>query len=86
VFLGLEHAMTYGTAHAAAVDGMKIGGKTGTASAANSPRTHGIFVGYAPADHPEIARVVYVPQGRGLDAALEAHSVFEEYGQRKKKS
>jgi cell division protein FtsI/penicillin-binding protein 2 len=86
VFLGLEHAMTYGTAHAAAVDGMKFGGKTGTASAANSPRTHGIFVGYAPADHPEIARVVYVPQGRGLDAALVAHSVFEEYGQRKKKS
>jgi penicillin-binding protein 2 len=65
---------------------MKIAGKTGTASAANSPRTHGIFVGYAPADHPEIARVVNVPQGRGLDAALVAHSVFEEYGQRKKKS
>src|SRR5437879_13833274 len=40
-------------------------------------RSSDLFVGYAPADHPEIARVVYVPQGRGLDAALEAHSVLD---------
>jgi len=85
VFQGLEHAITYGTAHAAYVEGMKIAGKTGTAAAANSPRTHGVFVGYAPADQPEIAIVVYVPQGRGLDAAMVAQGVLEEYGQMKKK-
>ncbi|HXM96892.1 MAG TPA: penicillin-binding transpeptidase domain-containing protein [Candidatus Dormibacteraeota bacterium] len=65
VFEGLEHAVTYGTAHAAYVDGMKVAGKTGTASSAESARTHGLFVGYAPADRPQIAIVVYLPQGRG---------------------
>jgi cell division protein FtsI/penicillin-binding protein 2 len=76
---GLEHAITYGTAHAAYVEGMKIAGKTGTATAPNTTRTHGLFVGYAPADHPEIAIVVYIPQGRGLDAANLAQPVFAEY-------
>ncbi len=85
VFQGLEHAITYGTAHAAYVEGMKIAGKTGTAAATNSPRTHGVFVGYAPADRPEIAIVVYVAQGRGLDAAMVAQSVLEAYWQMKKK-
>jgi cell division protein FtsI/penicillin-binding protein 2 len=85
VFLGLEHAITYGTAHAAFVVGVKIAGKTGTASTANTPRTHGVFVGYAPADQPEIAIVVYLLQGRGLDAAMAAQFVLEAYGQVKKK-
>jgi len=85
VFEGLEHAVTYGTAHAAYVEGMKIAGKTGTASAVDNPRTHGVFVGYAPADQPEIALVVYVSQGRGLDAAMVAQSVLEAYWQMKKK-
>ncbi len=85
VFEGLEHAIMYGTAHAAYVEGLKIAGKTGTAAAAGSPQTHGVFVGYAPADQPEIALVVYVAQGRGLDAAKAAQSVLEAYGQMKKK-
>jgi penicillin-binding protein 2 len=85
VFQGLEHAIAYGTAHAAYVDEMKVAGKTGTAASAGSARTHGIFVGYAPADQPEIAIVVYIPQGRGLDAAAIAQSVFKEYSQSKKK-
>lgn len=81
VFDGLEHAVAYGTAHAAYVDEMKVAGKTGTAAAANNPRTHGLFVGYAPADRPEIAVVVYLKQGRGPDAAMVAHAVFAEYAQ-----
>lgn len=85
VFQGLEHAVAYGTAHAAYVDGMNVAGKTGTAASASSARTHGIFVGYAPADQPEIAIVVYVPQGRGLDAAAIAQSVLKEYSRLKKK-
>jgi len=79
VFEGLEHAITYGSAHAAYVDGMHIAGKTGTATAPNTARTHGLFVGYAPADQPEIALVVYLPQGHGLDAAKLAQPVFAEY-------
>lgn len=81
VFLGLEQAVTYGTAHAASVDGMKIAAKTGTAFAADNPRTQGIFVGYAPADEP----VVHIPQGRGGEAAMVAHSALEDYRQIKKK-
>jgi cell division protein FtsI/penicillin-binding protein 2 len=85
VFDGLEHAVAYGTAHAAFVEGMKVAGKTGTAAAANNPRTHGLFVGYAPAERPEIAVVVYLKQGRGPDAAMVARTVFAEYAQMMKK-
>jgi len=85
VFDGLEHSITYGMAHAAYVEGMKVAGKTGTATAANNPRTHGLFVGYAPADQPEIGIVVYLQQGRGLDAAMVAQPVLAEYWQMKDK-
>ena len=85
VFEGLEHAVSYGTAHAAYVDGMRVAGKTGTATAPHNPRTHGLFVGYVPADRPEIGIVVYLPHGRGLDAAMVAHSVLAEYRRLKEK-
>jgi cell division protein FtsI/penicillin-binding protein 2 len=85
VFDGLEHAVAYGTAHGAFVEDMKVAGKTGTAAAANNPRTHGLFVGYAPAEQPEIAVVVYLKQGRGPDAAMVARAVFAEYAQMMKK-
>jgi len=64
---------------------MKVAGKTGTEASPSSARTHGIFVGYAPADQPEIALVVYVRQGRGLDAAAIAQTILKEYSQSKKK-
>jgi cell division protein FtsI/penicillin-binding protein 2 len=85
VFEGLEHAVAYGTAHAAYVEGMKVAGKTGTASSAESARTHGLFVGYAPSDRPQIAIVVYLPQGRGFDAAALAQPVLAEFHQLKRK-
>jgi penicillin-binding protein 2 len=83
VFDGLEHSITYGMAHAAYVDGMKVAGKTGTATGVNNARTHGLFVGYAPADKPDIGIVVYLQQGRGLDAAMVAQPVLAEYWQMK---
>jgi cell division protein FtsI/penicillin-binding protein 2 len=85
IWEGLEHAVAYGAAHAAYVEGMTVAGKTGTEASPSGARTHGIFVGYAPADEPEIAIVVYVPQGRGLDAVAIAQSVLKEYSQSKKK-
>jgi len=76
VFAGLEESVAYGMAHAANVDGMKIAGKTGTAASRQSARTHGFFVGYAPAEKPEIVVVIYLEQGNGGDAAGVAGNVL----------
>ncbi len=84
VFAGLEDSVAFGMAHAAFVDSMKIAGKTGTAASANTPRTHGFFVGYAPADHPEIVMVVFLEQGRGMDAAAVAQSVFAAFAKNRR--
>ena len=79
IYKGLEDAVTYGTAHAAFVPGLKIAGKTGTATNVGGAVTHGLFVGYTPAEHPEIAIVVYLDRSRGLDAAAVAQTVLARY-------
>jgi cell division protein FtsI/penicillin-binding protein 2 len=79
IFDGLEDSVTFGMAHAASVDGMKIAGKTGTSIGHNTQQTHGFFVGYAPAEMPEIVVVVFLAQGRGLDAAAVAQPVFTAF-------
>ena len=79
VFSGLEDSVAFGMAHAAYVSGMNIAGKTGTSVASNTQQTHGFFVGYAPAEKPEIAVVVFLAQGRGLDAAAVAQPVFSAF-------
>jgi cell division protein FtsI/penicillin-binding protein 2 len=76
VFKGLEDSVAFGMAHAAWVDGMSVAGKTGTSVARNTQQTHGFFVGYAPAEKPEIAVVVFLAVGRGLDAAAIAQPVL----------
>jgi cell division protein FtsI/penicillin-binding protein 2 len=76
VFAGLEQSVAYGMAHAANVEGVKIAGKTGTAASRDTARTHGLFVGYAPAEKPTIVVVVYLDRGNGGDAAGIARAVF----------
>lgn len=83
VFKGLEGSVAFGMAHAAWVNGMNVAGKTGTSVARNTQQTHGFFVGYAPAEKPEIAVVVFLPQGRGLDAAAIAQPVFSAFAKRR---
>lgn len=83
MYEGLEQSVAYGMAHGASVGGMRIAGKTGTASSPRGARTHGFFVGYAPADKPEIVVVVLLKQGRGMDAAAVAQPVFAEYAREK---
>ena len=73
--------MKYGTAHAAFVEGLSVAGKTGTATNLQELGPHGLFIGYAPSEHPDIAVVVYLTQGRGLDAAAMAQQVFAQYKQ-----
>ena len=80
VFEGLEHAVQYGMAHEAEARGLTAAGKTGTAASDAKRPVHGFFVGYAPAERPVIAVVVYLEHGRGSDAAALAAPIFTAYG------
>jgi cell division protein FtsI/penicillin-binding protein 2 len=84
VFDGLERAVKYGVAHTAQPVGTTAAGKTGTAAGLRTPATHGFFVGYAPADKPEIVVLVYLERGRGMDAAALAGPIFTAYWTSKK--
>lgn len=79
VFDGLERAVKYGVAHGAQPVGITAAGKTGTAAGARTPASHGFFVGYSPADKPEIVVMVYLEHGRGMDAAAIAGPIFTAY-------
>jgi membrane peptidoglycan carboxypeptidase len=79
VLAGLVGSTDFGMAHAAHVDGMKIAGKTGTSEAPGVPRTHGFFDGYAPAEKPQVAIMVYVERGSGGDAAAAAQPVLAAF-------
>jgi len=52
-----------GTGTAAQIDGVSVAGKTGTAQADGDPRPHAWFIGFAPAEAPEIAVAVIVERG-----------------------
>jgi penicillin-binding protein 2 len=62
-----------GTADQAAVAGLSVAGKTGTAESDDegSANTHTWFVGYAPADAPRVLVLVYV-EGEGTGGSLAA--------------
>ena len=81
VWQGLEHSVAYGMARAAHTDKVDIAGKTGTAAQLYQAATHGWFVGLAPAEKPEIAIVIYLEHGRGLDAAALAPPIVSAYFQ-----
>lgn len=83
VFDGLERAMKYGVAHAAQPVGTTAAGKTGTASGVKTPQSHGFFLGYSPADKPQIVVLVYLERGRGMDAAAVAGPIFTAWWQHK---
>jgi penicillin-binding protein 2 len=81
VFLGLEHSVQYGMAHSAASMSITAAGKTGTAAGPTTAQTHGLFLGYAPAERPQIVLMVYLEQGRGSDAAAIAGPIFAAYAE-----
>ena len=78
---GLEDCVRAGTGQAAAVKGVRVAGKTGTAAALDGSRaTHAWFVGFAPAGAPEIALVVFLERGTGArDAAPLAGRILNHY-------
>ncbi len=78
---GLEECVRSGTGHGAAVKGVRVAGKTGTAAALDGSRaTHAWFVGFAPVEAPEIALVVLLERGTGArDAAPLAGRILNHY-------
>ena len=66
---GLADSSGFGMARQASHSGASVAGKTGTAEGEASTQTHGWFAGLAPAKHPQVVVVVYLPAGHGADAA-----------------
>ena len=71
---GLQDSVAYGMANPAAVPGMAILGKTGTASERGEAWTHGWFAGAIPG---RFLIVVYVPHDDGGTAARLAQKFFQ---------
>ncbi|MEJ2010127.1 MAG: penicillin-binding transpeptidase domain-containing protein, partial [Acidobacteriota bacterium] len=78
---GLVGCVKSGTCQAAAVPAVHVAGKTGTASALDGSRTtQAWFVGFAPAERPEIALVVFLDRGTGeQNAAPLAGKLLRHY-------
>jgi len=66
---GLADSASFGMAGPASLGGVAVLGKTGTAEGSANSQTHGFFAGLAPAQRPQVVIVVYLPTGRGMDAA-----------------
>jgi cell division protein FtsI/penicillin-binding protein 2 len=73
---GLADSASFGMAGQASLGGVAVMGKTGTAEDVASSRTHGWFVGLAPAEKPKVVIAVYLPSGRGADAAHVAGEIL----------
>jgi cell division protein FtsI/penicillin-binding protein 2 len=77
IFMGLEAATDYGMARLASIADMKVAGKTGTARTDQGSWTNAWFAGYAPADKPEVALIIFLERGTGPgDAAPLASRIF----------
>lgn len=77
----LEKVVTDGTGSALRTDVYSVAGKTGSAEFEKGKETHAWFVGYAPAENPEIAVCVIVEEGGsgGKAAAPIARQMFDSY-------
>ncbi len=61
-------------------NGMAVAGKTGTAQQTKDKPNHGLFIGYAPYDNPQIALAVRITNGyTSANAALAARDVISWY-------
>lgn len=87
VWAGLRAAVgERGTGTAAGIEGLSVAGKTGTAEALErdaASHRHAWFVGYAPAESPELLVLAYV-EGEGTGGSLAAPvagRVFESWSE-----
>lgn len=81
----MRQAVSWGTAKDAAVSGVQVAGKTGTAEfgepmPGNKYETHAWFTGFAPSDDPQVAVVVFLEKGNGArNAAPTAARILDYY-------
>ncbi|MGY1640328.1 peptidoglycan D,D-transpeptidase FtsI family protein [Geodermatophilus sp. SYSU D00703] len=66
----MESVVTNGSGRAARLPGVTVAGKTGTAE--NAGPDHNWFIGFAPADDPQIAIAVFVANGGGTGGDVSA--------------
>ena len=60
--------------------GVELAGKTGTAQENRKRSSHGLFIGYAPYNNPEIALCVRIPHGySSTNAAMTAKDILNYY-------
>ena len=79
---GLTAVVASGTGASAAVPGITVAGKTGTAQTAQrdlSMPTRGSFVCYAPADQPQVAMAVVLDSGASPEAATITGQILRNY-------
>ncbi|MDP9100852.1 MAG: penicillin-binding protein 2 [Actinomycetota bacterium] len=62
----MELVVSSGTGTAAQIPGVRVAGKTGTAQHAPGQPPHAWFIGFAPADNPQVAVAVVVENGGSL--------------------
>ena len=74
----MVNAVKNGSGHLAAIPGVTVAGKTGTAEASKSQATHAWFIGFAPAEAPTVAVAVILENAGvgGEEAAPVAHDVL----------
>ncbi len=81
----MRQAVSWGTAKNAAVAGVAVAGKTGTAEfgpplADGQHESHAWFTGFAPANDPQVAIAVFLEKGNGaIDAAPTAARILDYY-------
>lgn len=76
---GMARVVNSGTARAAAIKGIQVCGKTGTAQNPHGD-DHSVFIGFAPMDNPQIAIAVLVENGGyGSTWAAPMASLMMEY-------
>jgi peptidoglycan glycosyltransferase len=62
----MENVVNAGSGTSAAISGVPVAGKTGTAEVGEGRAPTVWFVGFAPADNPAVAVAVVVPEGGGV--------------------
>lgn len=87
---GMEDGVTqeYGTSHLLSLLPVSIGAKTGSAQTNNNTKTNAFFVGYMPAQNPQIAILVLVENAKegSLNAVPIARDVLAWYYENRLKS